>query len=95
VLPSQEAPVVGLHARARPSAAPATPVWSQQRTAITISRSIQSSQRLIVDGPNQLWVADITYVAIVEGFAYVAVILDAWSRRAVGYGNQSAPSTSA
>jgi putative transposase len=40
---------------------------------------------LIVDGPNQLWVADITYVAIVEGFAYVAVILDSWSRRAVGY----------
>ena len=32
-----------------------------------------------------MWVADITYVAIVEGFAYVAVILDAWSRRAVGY----------
>ena len=25
------------------------------------------------------------YVAIIEGFAYVAVILDAWSRRAVGY----------
>jgi putative transposase len=40
---------------------------------------------LVVDGPNRLWVADITYVAIVEGFAYVAVILDAWSRRAVGY----------
>src|ERR1700685_4484312 len=40
---------------------------------------------LTIDGPNQLWVADITYVAIVEGFAYVAVILDACSRRAVGY----------
>ena len=40
---------------------------------------------LTIDGPNQLWVADITYVAIVEGFAYVAVILDAWSRRAIGY----------
>ena len=40
---------------------------------------------LIVDGPNQLWVADITYVAVVEGFVYVAVILDAWSRRAIGY----------
>ncbi len=40
---------------------------------------------MTIDGPNQLWVADITYVAIVEGFAYVAVILDAWSRRAVGY----------
>ena len=43
------------------------------------------TQDLTIDGPNQLWVADITYVAIVEGFAYVAVILDAWSRRAVGY----------
>jgi putative transposase len=32
---------------------------------------------LTIDGPNQLWVADITYVAVVEGFAYVAVILDA------------------
>ena len=40
---------------------------------------------LAIDGPDQLWVADITYVAIREGFAYVAVILDAWSRRAVGY----------
>jgi putative transposase len=40
---------------------------------------------LAIDGPNQLWVADITYVAIVDGFLYVAVILDAWSRRVVGY----------
>ena len=37
------------------------------------------------DGPNQLWVADITYVPIAVGFVYVAVILDAWSRRIVGY----------
>jgi putative transposase len=40
---------------------------------------------LLVNRPNQLWVADITYIAVVEGFVYVAVILDAWSRRAVGY----------
>jgi putative transposase len=39
----------------------------------------------IVDGANQLWVADITYVAVGSGFVYVAVILDAWSRRVVGY----------
>jgi putative transposase len=39
----------------------------------------------VVDGPNQLWVADITYVAISAGFVYLAVILDAWSRRVVGY----------
>jgi putative transposase len=39
----------------------------------------------IVNGPNQLWVADITYIAIATGFVYLAVILDAWSRRVVGY----------
>jgi putative transposase len=40
---------------------------------------------MTVDGPDQLWVADITYVAILASFVYVAVILDAWSRRVVGY----------
>ncbi len=43
------------------------------------------SKDLILDGPDQLWVADITYVPIVGGFVYVAIILDAWSRRVVGY----------
>jgi putative transposase len=33
----------------------------------------------IVDCPNQLWVADITYIAIATGFVYLAAILDAWS----------------
>lgn len=37
------------------------------------------------DGPDQLWVADITHVAITSGFVYVAVILGAWTRRVVGY----------
>ena len=39
----------------------------------------------VVEGPNQLWVADITYIAIASGFVYLAAILDAWSRRVVGY----------
>ncbi|MGD1213320.1 MAG: DDE-type integrase/transposase/recombinase, partial [Candidatus Acidiferrales bacterium] len=39
----------------------------------------------ILDGPNQVWVADITYIAIAAGFVYMAAILDAWSRRVVGY----------
>ena len=43
------------------------------------------SRDRIVDGPNQLWVADITYIAIATGFVYLAAILDAWSRRVVGY----------
>lgn len=36
------------------------------------------------DGPDQLWVADITYVPTWAGFLYLAVVLDAWSRRIVG-----------
>lgn len=34
---------------------------------------------------NQLWVADLTYVRLREAFVYLAVILDAWSRRVVGW----------
>ena len=40
---------------------------------------------MVVDAPNQLWVADITYIAIAAGFVYLAAILDAWSRRVVSY----------
>lgn len=40
---------------------------------------------MTLTGRDQLWVADLTYVTIPGGFAYVAVILDAWSRRVVGY----------
>ena len=40
---------------------------------------------MVVNGPNQLWVADLTYIAIATGFVYLAAILDAWSRRVIGY----------
>jgi putative transposase len=43
------------------------------------------ANNMMLDGPNQLWVADITYVAIMTGFVYLAAILDAWSRRVIGY----------
>ena len=36
-------------------------------------------------GPDQLWVADITYVPTWAGFLYLAVVVDAWSRRVVGW----------
>lgn len=39
-----------------------------------------------VDGPNQAWVADLTSVRLPATFVYLATILDAWSRRAVGWG---------
>ena len=37
------------------------------------------------EGPDRLWVADITYVATWAGFLYLAVVLDAFSRRIVGW----------
>jgi len=36
-------------------------------------------------GPNRLWVADITFIPTWAGFLYLAVVLDAWSRRVVGW----------
>lgn len=36
-------------------------------------------------GPDRLWVADITYIATWAGFLYLAVVVDAWSRRVVGW----------
>jgi transposase InsO family protein len=41
--------------------------------------------RLTLTGVNQLWVADITYVRLRETFLYLAVVLDAYSRRVVGW----------
>lgn len=37
------------------------------------------------EAPNQLWVADITYIPTAVGFLYLAVVLDAFSRRIVGW----------
>ena len=36
-------------------------------------------------GPNQLWIADITFIPTTAGFLYLAVVLDAWSRKVVGW----------
>jgi hypothetical protein len=40
---------------------------------------------LVPTGLDQLWVADITYVRLLEKFAYVTVLLDAFSRRVIGW----------
>ena len=38
-----------------------------------------------VEGPNRLWVADVTYIPTWAGFLFLAVVLDAFSRRIVGW----------
>jgi putative transposase len=42
-------------------------------------------RRFRAPGPNRLWVADITYVPTWEGYLFLAVVIDAWSRRCVGW----------
>ena len=43
------------------------------------------ARRLEPTAPNQLWVADITYIRLDEAFVYLTVILDAFSRKVVGW----------
>lgn len=43
------------------------------------------NQKFIVDAANQTWVSDITYIATGEGWLYVAVVLDLFSRKIVGF----------
>jgi putative transposase len=40
---------------------------------------------MVLTGVDQLWVADITYIRLEEEFVYLAVILDAYSRRVIGW----------
>jgi putative transposase len=42
-------------------------------------------RQFAVAGPNRLWAADSTFVATGTGFLYLAVVVDAWSRRVVGW----------
>jgi transposase InsO family protein len=41
---------------------------------------------VVVERPNQVWAADITYVRLVRGFVFVAVLLDLFSRKVIGWG---------
>src|SRR5712692_9158350 len=42
-------------------------------------------RRFAAAGPDRLWVADLTYIPTWAGFLYLAVVLDVWSRRIVGW----------
>ena len=42
-------------------------------------------RRCQVTGPNQVWVADITYIRTQQGFLYLALLTDKWSRKIVGF----------
>ena len=65
---------------------------SRRKTTVTTIRDRDAKpapdlveRRFTADAPNQLWVADITYVPTWSGFLYLAVVLDVFSRRVVGW----------
>ena len=62
---------------------PFVPVTTQSRHGWRVVPNL--ARGLEVTGLDQLWVADITYVHLGEDFAYLAVVLDAFSRKVVGW----------
>ena len=46
-----------------------------------------------VEAPDRVWVTDITYIRTLEGSAYLAVVIDLYSRRVVGWSMQSRQTT--
>ena len=59
------------------------PITTQSDHGLPIHPNL--AKDLIVTGLNQLWVADITYIYLSLGFAYLAAILDIFSRKCVGW----------
>jgi putative transposase len=66
-------------------------VSRRKRPSTTVRGDTKRSAPDLVDrdftasGPDELWVADITYVPTESGYLYLAVVLDAFSRRVVGW----------
>jgi putative transposase len=62
---------------------PFVPVTTDSRHSWRIVPNL--ARGLILTQPDQLWVADITYIRLAEEFAYLAVVIDAFSRRVIGW----------
>ena len=62
---------------------PFVPVTTQSRHGWRVVPNL--ARGLMPTGIDQLWVADITYVRLAEEFAFLAVLLDAFSRRVIGW----------
>jgi len=65
-------------------------VSRRRRTITTVRDGARQAPDLVernfnADQPNRLWVADITYIPTWAGFLYLAVVLDAFSRRIIGW----------
>ncbi len=62
---------------------PFVPVTTDSRHSWRVVPNL--ARGLVLTGLDQLWVADITYIRLAEEFAYLAVVIDAFSRRVIGW----------
>ncbi len=62
---------------------PKAPRTTNSRHSLPVFRNLLTDMQ--VDAPNQAWVSDITYLRTDEGFLYLSLITDDWSRKIVGY----------
>ncbi len=60
-------------------------VWTTRRSAEADAIPDRVDRDFTASGPDQLWVADLSYIPTWEGFLYLSVVLDVWSRRVVGW----------
>jgi putative transposase len=68
--------IVGIHKRRR---------GCTRRDPDAVSSDDLVNRQFSVDGPDRLWVSDITEHPTATGKVYLAVVLDAWSRRVIGW----------
>lgn len=62
---------------------PRSPRTTNSLHSLPVFRNLLKEKEL--SGPDQAWVADLTYVRTDEGFLYAAILTDAWSRKIVGF----------
>lgn len=75
-----ELKAAGLLVRRRPSAWPKT---THVDRTLPVFRNLVKGRK--VNGPNQAWVSDITYIRTQEDFVYLALVTDCFSRKIVGF----------
>src|SRR5258708_20635108 len=62
---------------------PFVPVTTDSRHGWRVVANL--ARGMVPTGLDQLWVADITYIRLQEEFAFLAIVLDAFSRRVIGW----------
>ena len=73
----RQARIQGVHRRRK--------ITTTRRNAEQVAAPDLVNRQFTAGGPDRTWVADITYIPTKAGFLYLAVVIDLWSRRVVGW----------